>query len=433
MKKTSRFLFQSLIPDVHRYLSSTSEASASNATGYPAAPLAATDTNKILSFFNSHRFLHLLITVALAVACFCVMKFALHQSLPAEVLYFSLPILGLGIYVAPSRKTIHEENQPDPALANEFKGMMFLNEDGEIFRINSCAEYLFGYRPWELLGSRIDKLIPERFLSSLKDLENSLQKHENRSAVPMLDLQGLHKNGTEFPIRMSWSDFHSDEDRFIIVFITSAIDDVVANSNTTTDTRNTNPNRDTLLSKKNKQLEDLRNQLKNARQDIQRLTEQKKQLENQILKSEYVISSITPHLPEHTGADEATRLEAVLAQILEKEKDAEILRSKSQFINRSSHKLRTPLSTILTAVFLLENYTGADFQKEKPVLLDRIRNAVQNIVTLLNDLDSLCPPTEESTATVAEDDHHRSEVCLPPYPMTIPGEKFNFCKPDQQQ
>jgi signal transduction histidine kinase len=80
-------------------------------------------------------------------------------------------------------------------------------------------------------------------------------------------------------------------------------------------------------------------------------------------------------------------LENNLIRALEREKELNAL--KSQFVTMASHKFRTPLSTILSSVFLLENYTAADYEVEKTAFFDKIKRSVHNLTALLNDYLSL--------------------------------------------
>ncbi|HTE28795.1 MAG TPA: ATP-binding protein [Chryseolinea sp.] len=80
------------------------------------------------------------------------------------------------------------------------------------------------------------------------------------------------------------------------------------------------------------------------------------------------------------------KLENNLFKALEKEKELNLL--MSQFVTMASHKFRTPLSTILSSVFLLENNVEAD-EHEKKSYFDKIKRAVHNVTGLLNDFLSL--------------------------------------------
>lgn len=99
--------------------------------------------------------------------------------------------------------------------------------------------------------------------------------------------------------------------------------------------------------------------------------------QNQVSEVLLVIRNIT----------DQRNLENNLIKALEREKELNAL--KSQFVTMASHKFRTPLSTILSSVFLLENYTDADYELEKTAFFDKIKRSVHNLTALLNDYLSL--------------------------------------------
>ncbi len=76
-----------------------------------------------------------------------------------------------------------------------------------------------------------------------------------------------------------------------------------------------------------------------------------------------------------------------LLRALDKERQLNVL--KSRFVTSVSHEFRTPLSTILSSVFLLDNYKGADLEAYRPTHLNRIKRSVNNLTELLDDFLSL--------------------------------------------
>lgn len=70
--------------------------------------------------------------------------------------------------------------------------------------------------------------------------------------------------------------------------------------------------------------------------------------------------------------------------LLALDKEKELGELKSRFITLASHEFKTPLSTILSSIFFLENYKGEDYEKEKLVHAGRIKRSVNTINTTLN-------------------------------------------------
>jgi PAS domain S-box-containing protein len=98
---------------------------------------------------------------------------------------------------------------------------------------------------------------------------------------------------------------------------------------------------------------------------------------------------------------ERRRMEDGLRKALEKERELGEL--KSRFVTMASHEFRTPLTTILSSTFLLENYTGENYEKEKFVHTTRIKRAVNNLTMILNEFLSLEKFEHENVALAISD------------------------------
>jgi len=81
------------------------------------------------------------------------------------------------------------------------------------------------------------------------------------------------------------------------------------------------------------------------------------------------------------------KAEYELVKALEKERELGEL--KSRFVTMASHEFRTPLTTILSSAFLLENYTGEKLEIEKAVHTKKIKRAVNLLTEILNEFLSL--------------------------------------------
>jgi PAS domain S-box-containing protein len=84
--------------------------------------------------------------------------------------------------------------------------MVIVDDTGTIRLVNAQTEALFGYRREELLGRPVELLMPNRFRG--QHTRHRRDYTANRQVRPMgagLDLLGLRKDGTEFPVEISLS------------------------------------------------------------------------------------------------------------------------------------------------------------------------------------------------------------------------------------
>jgi len=84
--------------------------------------------------------------------------------------------------------------------------LVICNQKGDITYINLLAEKLLGYTRSELLGQKIERLVPNRFGTNHEKYRDSY--FEKSKARPMgmgLELYARHKNGFEIPVEISLS------------------------------------------------------------------------------------------------------------------------------------------------------------------------------------------------------------------------------------
>jgi two-component system sensor kinase FixL len=62
---------------------------------------------------------------------------------------------------------------------------------------------------------------------------------------------------------------------------------------------------------------------------------------------------------------------------------------KSRFLSMASHEFKTPLSTVLSSIELIEMYTEGDQQPKREKHTERIKKAVNQLTDVLNDFLSL--------------------------------------------
>jgi PAS domain S-box-containing protein len=86
------------------------------------------------------------------------------------------------------------------------QGVIVVDKSLNILLVNSQAEQMFGYSSSEILGKPHDLLVPHRFRGNHKNL--MLQYFKTPKIRPIgigMDLFGLRKDGTEFPVEISLS------------------------------------------------------------------------------------------------------------------------------------------------------------------------------------------------------------------------------------
>ena len=95
--------------------------------------------------------------------------------------------------------------------------MILVNGDGKIALINGQTEKLFGWRREELLGQTIEAIVPERFRGNHPNRRaNFFANPKARSMGAGLDLSGLRKDGTEFPLEISLSPIETEEGTMVM-------------------------------------------------------------------------------------------------------------------------------------------------------------------------------------------------------------------------
>lgn len=234
-------------------------------------------------------------------------------------------------------------------------GILVVDALGNISMANTFLVKLFGYdSPKEIIGEKIEKLIPNRYHH--KHHRHRDQYMESPKPRPMgvgMDLFALRKDGTEFPVEISLSNYSDNESSFAIAFISDIskrkeIEQAVIQQKEQ-------------LAGINARIEELNNDL-----------EQKVELRTKQLKD-------TLHELE-ISKDELTKA-------LSKEKDLSDL--KSRFVSMASHEFRTPLSTILSSASLVAKYTQSEEQENRNKHIQRIKSSVTNLTNLLNEFLSI--------------------------------------------
>ena len=101
--------------------------------------------------------------------------------------------------------------------------IVIVNLEGRIVLVNAQTEHLFGYPRNELLGGRVEMLVPKR-LRAQHQLHRTSYAHvpTSRGMGADLELFGVRKDGSEFPVEISLSPLETDDG----TLVSSAIRDI---------------------------------------------------------------------------------------------------------------------------------------------------------------------------------------------------------------
>lgn len=254
-------------------------------------------------------------------------------------------------------------------------GIVVTDSHGTIINFNQHAEKQFGYGKEEMLGKKVEMLIPQEYhLIHIADRSGFYDHPSTRQMGSGRDLFAIKKDGTRFPVEISLSPYSLGGETFVIAFI---VDITIRKKS-----------EDTALRQK---------------EELERITREITELNAQL---EQKVDARTRMLRETLSELERSKEE--LSEALENEKHINELKSK--FVTLASHEFRTPLSTILSSVFLLEKYNDQTAEPEQRMKhIRRIRNSVLGLKSILDDFLSV-GKLEEGKVKNTEQEINSSEI-----------------------
>ena len=105
-------------------------------------------------------------------------------------------------------------------LASLSDAIVLIDKMGCIKFVNLQTEVLFGYNKLELIGNKIELLMPSRFNESHQKLRhNYMINPKIRKMGNGMELFAIHKNQTEFPVEISLSNLETEEELLICASI----------------------------------------------------------------------------------------------------------------------------------------------------------------------------------------------------------------------
>ena len=241
------------------------------------------------------------------------------------------------------------------------EGIMVFDAKGTIVASNPRSLDMFGYQEEELIGRSVEQLIPKNHRDKhVGKREGYVKKPAIRSMGAGLDLEGLRKDDSTFPLEISLSYLTRENQVIVVAFITDI----------------------SIRKVHEKKLEEHTNELERlVRERTRELEQMNMGLESQIQERKQAELALKKSL------EDVKKAEKEILKALEKEKELSEL--KSRFVSMASHEFRTPLTTIASSANLIKKYPESNQQDKREKHIGRIQNNVKNLTGILNDFLSL--------------------------------------------
>ena len=97
------------------------------------------------------------------------------------------------------------------------EGVIVIDSNANIHITNKAVESMFGYTNEELVGRNIKCLMPEKYA---QEHDSYVKRYINTGKEHILgvgrEAEGLHKDGSRFPLNLKVSRFESNNDTFFV-------------------------------------------------------------------------------------------------------------------------------------------------------------------------------------------------------------------------
>jgi PAS domain S-box-containing protein len=237
---------------------------------------------------------------------------------------------------------------------NATEGIVLADQTASIVLVNPSACKMFHYTPEELIGEKVEVLLPSRYRAGHVKLRDGFYKDpQNRDMGSGRDLFGQRKDGSNFPVEVSLSSYRQNNKQYVIAFIVDI----------------------THRKEIERSMLEQQRQLEKVTNDVRKLNTE---LEGKVEERTIILKEALQRLEQS---------QAELSEALDKERQLNEI--KSRFVSMASHEFRTPLSSVLSSASLIAKYTTTEQQANRDKHVNRIKDSVKHLNDLLEDFLSL--------------------------------------------
>jgi len=328
------------------------------------------------------------------------------------------------------------------------EGLLIADGNGIIKLANPSVCEMFGYADKEMMGSNVDNLLPKHLKPKHEGHRKGYMKNPHQRPMGQgYDLIGVRKDGTSFPLEISLNHFEDGDGQRVVMAL---IMDVTKRKEQEAEIKLLNKHLEKRVNQRTKELKESqllyrliarnfpegtinvfdrdfhyvfaegqemyrygitseklvgKNYLERLPPEVRDLMRERmmqvlvgnnQKFEVKLKDQYYIVNAVAlsndqgeidrillveQNITDRKLAEERTK------EALEKERKLNEL--KSRFVSMASHEFRTPLSTVLSSLTLLEKYDQAGVEDKKPKHYKRIRSSVRHLTNLLNDFLSL--------------------------------------------
>ena len=152
-------------------------------------------------------------------------------------------------------------------------GIIVVNNKGLIELINPFALNLFGYKNEELIEKPIEFLIPRRYHHQhVKDRQAYTHNPRNRPMGLGMDLYGMKKDGTEFPVEISLGHYENNGVENVIAFLS----DISIRKKAETQIKKLNDELESLVEQRTRELTAAMRLLESSKDDLSEALQKEK-------------------------------------------------------------------------------------------------------------------------------------------------------------